>query len=511
MERIEYIKKRIYLFGKKLVPPEEAAGIEITENYCRLLLLDPETLEIVSIAEVILGQNVISYGKVQDFNALISNLKTLKDKAGVEFSNHPTAILSLNPSIFFTDVISIPDIPESDFEEAARLNATVRSPFRIQDAYFDWQNLGINLKTLERELYIAACPKDIINPYLIAANRAGIDIIAIEPTFLGIIRVFNHFTTALDRNVAFLLIYINSDGIDFIITEASKPIFSYFVFWKDIPETKAKKVTIEALRKVMHNGISRVLSFFSTRYTEPLKNCVIFSPIMQTELVNLLKNEFAFKVEGYRFPTFNKRPISELWVGALGAALRGIIPRSEDTIVSLMPIGTEELFRRNQIAKYISFWGKVFAVTFSLFIAVFSGIFALSQNLRNSNIATLEVLKKSEQVLVAREFESKAMEFNNLVSLALLAESRQNRIDRELEKIAYSAKDLVRIKEMSILMEGRRIRLIGFAPDRRSVLNFKQKLQDSGIFSKIELPVELIRDIPGGVEFTINMEFLPPA
>lgn len=506
MERGHHINP-LWLLRRRLVPPEEVAGIEITDAFCRLLLLDPETLNVLAAAETRLPPGTIAGGKVQSLANLEAAFRALKNGAGAAFSHNPIAILSLPPAIFFTHVLSLPDIPEESFEEAARLNATQLSPIKMQEAYFDWQNLGVNLETLERELYIAVASRDAIDPYLEAARRAGIDIVAVEPGSLGLIRVFTYFVTAADKHAAFLLTRVSSDGMDFVIAKEGKPFFSYFFFWKDVPEAAAGAMTGEGFKTVTRRGVAKVTSFFTTRYKEPLVNAALFAPIFQAELAAVLKDEFGMKVAGYRLPVFRGAPLPETWTGVLGAALRGIVPRGEDTVVSLMPVGTEELFRRKQVAAYVAFWGKTIAAMLSLFIVVFAGIFALAASMRKNVIETLSVQRRSENAVAAENLARKAREFNELVANALLAESREEVVADELRAIAEAAGTDVIIRQLSIFAENKQMRLTAFGRDRAAALAFTRELAASGKFMEVDLPLAFVRDIPGGVEFNVTARF----
>jgi hypothetical protein len=500
----ENARRSIWRLKRRLVPPEEVAGIEITEAFARLVLLDPATLNIVTAAEVRIPAGSISAGRIISLANVEAALRALKSAAGPEFSHNPIAILSLPPALFFTHVLSLPDMPEENFEEAARLNAAQLSPIKISDAYFDWHNLGVNLETLERELFIALAPRDVIDPYLEAAQRAGIDIVAVEPWSLGLVRVFMYFASVVDKHAAFLITRVSSDGVDFVIAKEGKPFFSHFFFWRDIPEASGGKVTANAFRAVARRGIAKVSSFFATRYKEPLSNAALFTPVLQNELAAVLKNEFGMKVVGYRLPVLRGASLPETWTGVLGSALRGIIPRGEDTFVSLMPVGTEELFRRRQVVVYAAFWGKVFATAMILFTAVFAILFMFAANLRRNLVGTLAIQRRSESAIVAMELANRAREFNDLAARALEVESKELLFAEELRAILDSAGLEININQLSIFGNARQVRLVATASDRASAARFKMRLESSGKFREVDLPLALVRSVPEGVEFTIT-------
>lgn len=497
-------RKKLWLIKRRLVPPEEVAGIEITEASLRLLLLDPITLNIETAAEVGLPAGTISAGQVKSLANLAAALRDLKAAAGPVFAHHPSAVLALPPSLFFTQVLSLPDIPEENFAEAARLNAIQVSPIKISEAYFDWQNLGANLETLERELFIAVADRGAIDSYLEAARRAGIDVVAVEPWSLGLTRTFMYFASAHDKRVAFLINRISSDGVDFVVVKDGKSFFSHFFFWQDTPEARGGQISADAFRAIARRGIAKVSSFFTTRHKDPLASAVIFTPFFQDELAAVLRDEFGMKVAGYRFPVLKGETLGETWAGALGAALRGIIPRGDDTIVSLMPIGTEELFRRKQISVYAAFWGKVFAAGLMLFTIVFALVFVFAENFRQGFVENLEVKRRSEGGALAEDLTRRATEFNELVSRVRQAETRERFFIEESRSVIVSAARDIDIRQFSIFGDARQLRLIAFAADRGKAAEFRARLEATGKFREIDLPLALVRSVPGGVEFTVT-------
>lgn len=503
------LSHRWWLLKRRLVPPEEVAGLDITDSFCRLVLLDPATLNIAAAAQAKIPPGTVVAGRVKAPANLVSALRQVRQTAGPAFSSHPVAILSLEPPLFFTHVLELPEIPESSFEEAARLNATQLSPIRLRDAYFDWQNLGVNLETFAREIYIAIAARSDIDPYLDAARRAGIDIVAVEPSSLGLVRMLTYFVTAADKRQAYLLIYVFSDGMDFVIAKEGKPLFNHFFFWRDISETKDGRMTVDDFEKVTRQGIAKVSAFFLTRHKESISNVVIFTPLFQKELTAMLRDEFQMKVAGYRFPIYNSSPIPETWVGALAAALRGVIVRAEDVMVSTMPLGTEELFRRRQIRVFASFWSKTIAAVFLFLAFVFAGLFGLAANLKTNLSDNASVQRRSENTIESVRLLREAEEFNALVEAAKSAESQEERLVEELRALSEATSPSVSYQNISLSGDERSVIIRAIATSRAEAVAFKGRLEKTGKFEKIDLPLGAIFDTVGGVSFTVNATFKP--
>jgi hypothetical protein len=188
----------------------------------------------------------------------------------------------------------------------------------------------------------------------------------------------------------------------------------------------------------------------------------------------------------------------------LGAGLRGVIPRGEDTIVSLMPTGTEELFRKKQITIYAEFWGKVFAVVLLFFTLALGMLFGFSYNFRQNLAETLSVKRRSESAIAVEGLASRAEEFNQLVSSARQAEARERIFTAELQAVIESVQQDISIQKLSLFGDAGEIRLTAIAPDRAQAAAFRSRLEQTEKFQNIDLPLGLIRTAPEGIEFTIT-------
>jgi len=491
---------------RKLVPPEEVAGLEIGDAFARLVLLSPETSNVITAAETAIPAGTIELGKVKSIANLASSLEALKQKAGSDFKAQPLAILSLPSGLFFTHILELPEMSEKEYEESARLNATQLSPIHMQEAYFDWQNLGVDLQTLARQIYIALAAKSDIDEYLEAASRAGIDIVAVEPGSLGFIRLLTHYVLTAEKQAAHLIVAITQDGMNFVITKDAKPLFDYYFYWKNTPEAKDGKITVQDFENIFRRELSRILSFYATRYRDSITNGVLFTPIFPQELADMLRNDFKIKVVGHRLPSYAGNMMSAVWAGALGAALRGVIKRSEDTIVSLMPVGTEELFRRKQFQNFVSVWGGIVAGVFAGLSLLFGIVFAIGWRLRLNEANVLQVLRRSENFTELQRLSEKAKTFNSLVEKAREARSMAKDSSAIFDFMALEAANNIKYQRISFDTRTLLMSVNAFAPNRNEALAFRKRMEDSGRFSKIDMPLVQIIDVPGGVNFTISAQ-----
>lgn len=489
---------------RKLVPAEEIAGIEITDSAVRLAMLSVSDLRVLVRGEVLIPQGIISSGEVKRIGELTKVFQDLRRQAPY-FSKNPLAVLTLPSSSFFIHLLSIPEVAEGTYGEAARLNATQLSPIKLEDAYFDWQNVGVNLKTQERELLIGVASESRINPYLLASRQSGITPVAVEPNSLSLLRLLNNFAPVFEKTAPHLIIYISQDGLNLLIGREGKPLFDEFLFWRDIPEAKDGKVSRDDFESVLLREVKRLINFYTAHYEENIRYIVFLSPTLKNELAKILSDIFKVEVLGLRFPAFGGVAIGDLWAGALGAALRGVIPRKSDTIISLMQPGTEEAYAQTRAVNFVSLWAKVTSgvlLGLSLAVAIAAGvIFQLDERLTLS-YTVLQAAPPSREIA---EIEKEVAAFNQLVNSAFEAEKSSTQWSGWLEPIVVASGRDILFDRISISALASEIRMQVRSKDRSSALSFKKKLEEAKIYSRIDLPIASFVPTADGIAFTITV------
>jgi|GEM_PF-5705202 len=489
-----------------LLPTEEVAGLDITDSACRLVLLSRKGLAVRASSEALIPAGAIAAGEVKNEARLAETLLVLKKQAGPHFAKHPAAIVSLPAAIFYTHVLDLPEVPEESYEEAARLNALQISPINIDDSYFDWQNLGVDLKTLEREFLIAVALKSKINPYLEALRQAGIEPLAIEPSSLGLVRLLSYFAATAEKNSPHIITHIGKDGLNFVLTKEGKPFFDRYAYWSEISEAKDRAVSRQDFERIVTRETAKLLHFYRTHHKEEVTQAALLSPLLKTELAEALQRAFKLKAVGLRLPSTDHEPLSDLWAGALGAALRGIIPRADDNIVSLMPTGTEATYARLRFHAFASLWTKIGIGTLAGLLMLVAGTTAVLVGLRDNLAETLGEVQRTSSAAEIEALQTRAAEFNALVTAITQAETHVVALSPAMTALAESSEaNRARIDRLTFVVSAKEIRLLGFAPNRQAALDFKKALEDTKLFANIELPLGSFSDVSGGVNFAVNL------
>jgi type IV pilus assembly protein PilM len=130
------------------------------------------------------------------------------------------AVISIPENKVFTRVISIPEIDPAEASEAVKWETEANIPISIEDVYYDWQIIRKIGKKMD--VLVVATPKKIIDNYLLAMDKTGIEVVACEAESIATGR------SVIEKgNRDFLLVVdIGLDSASFAIYQGSMPVFT---------------------------------------------------------------------------------------------------------------------------------------------------------------------------------------------------------------------------------------------------------------------------------------------
>lgn len=494
-------------FLQKLVPEEELPALEITSKAVRYLWLSRFDLSVRKFVEVKLEPGTVERGELKNKVNLINALNELKKQLGNNSTQATTpvpVIVSLCSTNFFFNLLELPEIPEASYEEAVRLNAAQLLPINLNEAYFDWQNLGVNLKTLQREFLVGAASRAKIDVYLEIFNQVGFQPLALESRSLSLLRNFNYFSQTIEKNVTLLLIDIGEEGISFLVSKSGKLFFDLYLCWNELPEANEGKISREDLEAVLSREVGRVIEYLMTHSQEQVANFSLFSPVFKKELTEFLIQKFNLREIPIVLPVLNQEKVSDLYASLIGAALRGsLIPRSLDEIVSFLPEGTEKLYQENKFLSFVSLWTKIIVAVFGGLAFLFLMVFFLVNQEKKQVQARLNSLITLPEVNETVVLTQQAEEFNRLVAQVKELESSVKSWSTILSALVKTAQELnLSISRVSFLENAKEFRLRAFAPNQSAALAFSEKLKEfDNLFVGVEIPLSSFSQTPQGVEF----------
>jgi len=492
---------------KLLIPEFTISAICIEDRMVRVFCFDKKIDKITKTGKYALPKGVIEEGILKKPEQLQSFFNSLKNKLWPKEKN-VWIILSLPSVNFFTNILNLPELDEDRFYEAIVFNTQMIAPLPMEESYFDWEDWGQSNKDEEREIFIALGIKKQINPYLEILKEVGFNVVAVEPLALSLARFNYEF---VEKEKPTLIIDLRAEGIEFIITEGKKLIFFDFdswheIFGKEIPP----KITTDLLKKHMGVEIPMLLNFYSLKRNKMIQQFVFLG--FNTQLVNVLirwiQVQYQLSSLEIKLPTHLSKA-SRDWFGVIGAALRGLIFRNEDIVVSLAPVGTERDYEQNHLLSIISLWSKVI-ITVGLVMVFLLGLLnnTFFRNIQNQYYEA--VMKSLDPKTIEKESNlvQESKEFNELITKFIQIQKYEVDWKEKLEIIFKEAgSSTVNIKRVLVsAAPANNITIQGEASKKALIVNFKDALDKSNLFSDISLPLSALVDTPQGVTFNLSIK-----
>ena len=492
---------------KLLVPEFTINAICIEDRVVRVFCFDKTIEKITKWGKYALPKGVIEEGILKKPEYLKSFFNSLNKKLWPKEKN-VWAILTLPSANFFTNILSLPELDEERFYEAIVFNTQMIAPISLEESYFDWEDWGLSNKSGEKEVFIALGIKKQIDPYLEVLGESGFNVVAVEPLAVSLARFNNEF---IEREEPVLIIDLRVEGIEFIIAEGEKTIYFDFdswqeIFGKDIPQ----QITFEILQKHISREIPVLLNFYSLKRKKILQKFVFFS--FNAQLANALRRwmyvQYQLSPIEIKLPSHLRRTSSD-WFGVLGTALRGIIPRNQDIIVSLAPVGTEQSYEQHHFLRMVSLWSKAM-ITMLIILLCSLGLIDNFFFRDIENQYQQAVAKPLDQKTINKEANliEAAEEFNSLVAKVSEIQKYQKSWNEMLNTIFNNAvNSSVHIKRVFISGEpANNITIQGQSSTKDSIIAFKDALGMSGLFTDISLPLSGLVETGEGVTFNLSLK-----
>ncbi len=493
----EKMQKNLEKIKKLLVPEEEVGAIEINNRVIKGFCFSNDgALSTKWSAIVPTPMGTINNGVVQSEELLIKALADLKKEINKQKKGSPYVILSLPPQNFFTGILTVPKLSKRDsMQEAVKLNLRLRSPIPIDNAYLDWEVVDDSDFQNKLTIFAAVGDKAGIDKYVHCLTKAGFKVLAVEKPALGLLRFIEKFTTDHSQ---YLLINIDRDGIDTLVSKDNKLAFYDFDSLSEVARYDLNSnLSAQDFQIFLTKKVGQVSNFCQSRQNQILKKFFLFSiiPGIKQDLINLVSTSFKLEVLSLQNSKLVK--ISEEWYGIIGTALRGTIPRSEDTIVSLMEVGTEDDYQNNQVLKFTSMWSKAsITIMVSLAIIFFSlaTLFFAEEEARliekNNIVVPNQAFLKDKIKLL----EANADAFNKSIGGILTAVKKSTDWDSQIKFCFDLAKNnKIDILNAFISNESGNVTLEGLSPSQNAVSNFKTDLEGTGRFFNVSAPIESMR------------------
>lgn len=484
-------KAKSYLKLINPVPP--VGGLAITDSSLRFFMLRDGRPPLT--ASLRLAPGILENGAVKNREAFKNAVLSLRRDI---FPAHKpvNVIVSLPGGSVYTQSFSMPILPDERLKEAVKLNLQMISPIDFQGAYAGWQKIGETFAEGGKlELLGAFVAADIVNQISAVLEEANFIITAVEFPALGLARLLSEGAN-VNPSEPYLLIDIIDEGVSLIVIKNLNLHFNHAHTWAAIQEEIGGKITEESFRDFLIQEVRKVLNFYSSHWGGSISNLLVAGKNLNPAIVSAMESNFSLKISNLapaRFPD-----LSPNWFAALGAAERGLLPRSEDNFISLTNAPVSERYHQARVLNFIKIWQKAF-ITVAVFAVILFGaadafLYSQSAGLREK----LENEAPTADLSEVMRLEESAREFNQLVNLALGAKEKSFNWSPVLEKIQKAADG---VALTTIRIQGSAINMSGQAGSEALILAFKERLVQDSEFMDVSLPLQ---DIKAGLGNTVT-------
>ena len=491
------------------IPEPPLTALAISHNAVVLLSLKKTSkgLKKEFIQRQILPLGTIEKGELKNEKEFIKAVQACFDAVSKKYiKKYPNIIAAIPDDPVYAAALDFPDaLEDEEIGDALKVNAPVKLPYSLEETYHDSEKLS-SVKHGRQEFIFAQIRKKIADAYLAALEKIGLTAVVLGYTNASVLRALKF---ADDDPIIVIRDCKNGWQISCVAKKQARILARV----RNSPDSKTPKY--ETLSKAMEN----MLYYAETEFGFIPKKALYIdgnkalSVKMSASIEKDLKSK-GFDISFFPLKEFVKPEIlslekeenlSEL-LPAYGLGLRSLISRDEDTMISLLPVGTEESYEAKRytvyaqtMAFFISFMAVLLAIAFGF---AFLFIKSFGTNLHvNFQQASSQPLMKGIQNL-----ETEVADFNSLLSMIDQAVAGKNAISPIVSDLQKMIVPGVILNSIQISSPDAPISIAGTALTRDQAIIFKEKLAESKIFTDIELPLSSLKS-ENNVSFQISMKY----
>lgn len=480
-------------------------GLEVSDAVLRLAYFDGKAWHLNGIR---LAPGIIEIGKIKNHDQFVAALKELKSKSmpSREAKGKVNAIVSLSSISIYSQVFSLPIIEGENLDKAIQLNIQMVSPVEISQAYSGWQKVGEDQGSLRLEILSAFIDRPTVDELGRALFEAGFLAVVLESRALALARIFREQAEGVDANRSYVMFGLDNSGLDFLIIRRSQLYFEYFIPWRDVMDEKGQ-ISMPSFEAAIIRSLHQVVNFYSQHWPDPLVGVVLSATALKDEATRVIKDNFPLTVTELTLRL--DQSMGPEWFVSLGCGLRGLKPRNRDKEMSLLGIGAEEEFRREQLLGFTRLWRLLVPVSLGVLLVSFLLADAFLIQTQRSLEAQALFNLNSAQANESQALQAKAAEFNKEVSfIDAVAKSASSR-SKFLEKFSQLlVSHGITSDRLSFGSPANPISMSGEAQSEAKIADFKKAIESDPGFKEINLPLSDIRHVAGGVSFSISFKLV---
>lgn len=486
-----------------LRPRIEVGGLDITNGGAVFTSFHPETYTMKK-GSIAFPPGTVQGGVIQNKEAFKASLQKLSQTLGFKKNRQIPIIVSISDEHVYTQTFTLPKMKRSEFKEAVELNMQSVSPIEFKDVHADWEDIGEKEETGEKEILASFIEKKYVDPLSQALEEAGFLVLAIEQRASSITRVLSQQDKAFQEKTPYFLVSVHIDGISFSIIRNGRVYFNRFTPWRNVTDNEKRTVSFDSFKTLIQREINQLSNFFFARFHRELGGIYVVSHTFQKEIVEILSTSTSFPV---RRPILRGGTFPDVWYSSLGCALRGLLPRSKDTKISIASEGTEEQFLHSQVISFIMLWRTILlTVCFILLSSFFIGhlfLVSFKDTIQND----LERSFSSSQVVAEYlGLKEEAEKFNEAIEGAEVVKRQQQAWHPMIQAVFDNAGSQVLVERVHFQSPSQPVIVNARTTEEQYALEFKNKLATVEGIGNVSLPLSAFNR-SDSVTITFQMTF----
>lgn len=447
-------------------------GLVISDSFVRAAFAAPtQYLKLdapLICVEEPLPKGAIVDGIIQDSAAFEKALETILTKTTTTYF-----IVSVSPAIIYSKVLTFPkSVRDEQLSEAIDVAMNFQMPFESGATYSDSEILR---DERGRVVHAVAARTTVVDAYLSSLQKVGINTVAMESFAASAARVIRVLPETIilpipcDASVAISI--IKSGRVQFL---------------RSLPSSQLSSP--DALDKEVH----RMSDAYSAENNVPVQS-------------------FTWeKIEPE--PTFARifppnEPVYQ-WVIAVGAYMRGTLPREFDSIASILPISTTRAYEQQKAVAFTAFVRNIILSVSFFFVLVYGLFFLFTHTLRERTAD--EGAIAAPNTTGAAVIEQNAENFGATVDVAADITRQSPTWSVIIDQLLSYTPDGITISSWNVTSPRDIIQFAGMARSRDELNNYRTALESSGVYTHVTMPITNL-EMSANIPFNITLQLADPS
>lgn len=474
----------------------QAGGLEISDTALRYAFLKRGVWQ---FEEVPLATGALVRGVPQDEGAFIAALHALHARITGGKRRRVGVVVSLSSTPLYSQVFTLPKIPEAEMEKAVTLNIQMNSPLALTESSSGWQELQVTGTNVE--VLTASVPITLASAIRRGLVTAGFLPVVLEARSFSIARFVRSAVTGFDSTQPYLVVLVDDAGLAVLILKYGFVYFEYNSFWSDI-QGDAQAISPELFNEALARQVGQVVNFHRQHSDAAFKEALIVAPSFQDQIATTLTERFGLVAHPVQV---GDPPFPLPWFVAAGAGLRGALSRADDAELNLIGLGAQSAFQEDQIVTYLQFWRILVPAALALLLVTALAGYSFVRRTSSALEARVAQVRPGAQVQELAALEAEATQFNESIIALSQAQAQLNPKSPIAADVAAVARTTnIGLARLYLVPSPATSIVTGLGPSEEAVLAFKKALQNDKRLTDVTLPITNIRTTPQGISFSMT-------